>query len=96
MSFKVMTLKFLVMSENYTSKHKKKLSPMYVVYVAGRLPESEFAALAPFPLLLFLIHDLQWLEKKKTKKVNVKKKLTNKIGLRKEKYKKNQRKKQIN
>lgn len=47
---------------NHTSYHifKKKNSfcPRYAIYVAGRLPESDFAALAPFPFLPPSTHDL--------------------------------------
>lgn len=52
MSLVVITLKILIMTDNHASCHTfKKISPRYLVCVIGGLPESKFAALAPFPFL---------------------------------------------
>lgn len=61
MNFEVITLKFLIVINNYTNKHKEKLSPKYAIYVVSGLPKSKFPALTLFSPFLLLIYNLSHL-----------------------------------
>lgn len=59
MSFKIITLKFFIVSNNYTNKHIKNFSSKYTIYIVSRLPKSKFTVLALF--LPFFFSNIQFI-----------------------------------